>query len=72
MLEPQAAARAALIDAVERLGAAGRALPAPPLVLDGWASAAALEYEAAVGRIAVGLLQVRAALDEAAAGLVAP
>ncbi len=72
MLEPQAAARAVLIDAVARLRLADHALPAPPLVLDGWASAAALEYEAAAARLAAGLLQVRTALDEAAARLVAP
>ncbi|HEY8317566.1 MAG TPA: hypothetical protein VIG76_01920 [Amnibacterium sp.] len=72
MLEPQAVARAVLIDAVDRLRTAGRGLPAPPLVLDGWASAAALEYEVAAGRLAAGLLQVRAALDEAWAGLAAP
>jgi hypothetical protein len=72
MLEPQPAAPVVLVDAVDRLRLAARALPEPPLVLDGWASAAALEYEAAAARLAAGLLQVRAALDDGAAALVAP
>jgi len=40
---------------------------APPPPVPGWASAAALEYEALAARIALRVLRLRAALDEALA-----
>ncbi|HET6826224.1 MAG TPA: hypothetical protein VFH64_09895 [Amnibacterium sp.] len=70
MLEPSPAT-ATLAAAVRTLADEADALPLPEALLDGWASFAALEYQAAVARTTVGLLRVRAALHDAAAGLEA-
>jgi hypothetical protein len=56
---------------VAALAAEADALPLPDVLLDGWASIAAIEYQAAVGRSIVGLLRVRAALHDAAAAMEA-
>ncbi len=71
MLEPPAATTA-LAAAVRALASDADALPLPEPLLDGWASFAALEYQAAVARTTVGLLRLRAALHDAASGLEAP
>lgn len=71
MLEPPAAA-GALAAAVRALANEADALPLPEPLLDGWASFAALEYQSAVARTRLGLLRLRAALQEAAVDLEAP
>jgi len=70
MLEPPPAATA-LAATVRGLASEADAIPLPEPLLDGWASFAAAEYQSAVSRTAVGLLRLRAALHEAAAGLEA-
>ncbi|MGN6743588.1 MAG: hypothetical protein ACTHJL_09870, partial [Amnibacterium sp.] len=69
MLEPAAPPPVALVDAVAALARTGEALPAPPAVLDGWASLAALDYEATALRITAGLEGLRLALTDAATAL---
>jgi hypothetical protein len=61
----------ALAVTVSALAAEADAVPMPDPLLDGWASFAALEYQAAVCRVAVGLLRMRSALHDAAAALKA-
>ena len=68
MLEPSPATTA-LAAAVRALADEADALPLPEALLDGWASFAALEYQAAVARGTFGLLRLRAALQDAAAEL---
>ena len=69
MIEPTAAT--VLAADVRALAAEADAIPLPEPLLDGWASFAALEYQAAVARAAAGLVRLRAALHEAAATLEA-
>lgn len=71
MLEPSPATTTALAAVVRALASEADAIPLPEPLLDGWASFAAAEYQAAVARTAVGLLRLRAALHEAAAALEA-
>jgi hypothetical protein len=71
MLEPPSAATGELAAVVTALAAEADALPLPDVLLDGWASIAAMEYQAAVGRSIVGLLRVRTALHEAVAAMEA-
>jgi hypothetical protein len=71
MLEPTSAAAGALAAVVTALAAEADAFPLPDVLLDGWASIAAIEYQAAVGRSIVGLLRVRAALRQAVAAMEA-
>ncbi|HEV7622680.1 MAG TPA: hypothetical protein VGO26_00975 [Amnibacterium sp.] len=70
MLEPPSAA-AVLAATVRALAAEADAVPLPEALLDGWASFAALDYQAAVARLTIGVLRVRAALHDAAAALEA-
>lgn len=70
MLEPSPATTA-LAAAVRALADEAEAIPLPEPLLDGWASFAAVEYQAAVARMTVGLLCLRGALHEAAAALEA-
>ncbi|MCU1474206.1 hypothetical protein [Amnibacterium sp.] len=69
MLQPPSGATAALALRLAALAAEADELPSPDPMLDGWASVAALEYQAAVARLTVGLLRLRAALHGAAAAL---
>jgi hypothetical protein len=70
MLEPPAAA-AALAATVRALAGEADAIPLPEPLLDGWVSFAAVECQAAVARMTVGLLRLRAELHEAASALEA-
>ena len=72
MLEPTPTAVAVLTEEVAAVRAGALLLGAPPLVVEGWVSLAAADYDAAVVRIATGILRMRGALDEAVAALMAP
>jgi hypothetical protein len=71
MLVSPSAAAPTLVTEVAALSADADAMPMPVALLDGWASFAALEYQAAVERLTVGLLHMRAALRNAASALEA-
>ncbi|HEY0374836.1 MAG TPA: hypothetical protein VGC94_08565 [Amnibacterium sp.] len=71
MLQPPSGATAALAARLAALAAEADELPTPDPMLDTWRSVAAIEYEAAVTRLAVGLARLRAALHDATAALEA-
>lgn len=71
MLEPETAPPVALAAAVGALRAQAERLAPPAVLLPGWTSAAALDYEALAVRIAITIDRLRAELTDAARALEA-